>query len=85
VRAALHGRAAPTFDDVRALAPAVLRHRLVLSYGAQADDVDADRLVALLLEKVPCPGRQPGPPQRGWARRVWEALKRPAPAYGARA
>jgi MoxR-like ATPase len=82
VRAALRGRAVPTFDDVRALAPAVLRHRLVLSYGAQADDVDADRLVALLLEKVPCPGRQSGPPKRGWARRLWEALKRPAPAYG---
>jgi MoxR-like ATPase len=85
VRAALHGRAAPTMDDVRALAPAVLRHRLVLSYGAQADDVDAERIVALLLERVPCPGRTPGPPKKGWARRVWDTLRRPAPLYGARA
>ena len=84
VRAALEGRPAANVDDVRALAPAVLRHRLVLSYGAQADDVDAERIVALLLEKVPCPGRQPGPPQKGWARRLWDALRRPAPAYGTR-
>ena len=85
VRAALQGRATADVDDVRALAPAVLRHRLVLSYGAQADDVDAERVVGLLLERVPCPGRASGPPKRGWARRLWEALSRPAPAYGARA
>ena len=51
---------------------------------SDAISIDADRLVALLLEKVPCPGREAGPPKRGWARRMWEALKRPAPAYGAR-
>ena len=84
VRAALYGRSSPTVDDVRELAPAVLRHRLVLSYAAQADDLDADRLTALLLEHVPCPGRDLTPKPRTWARRLWDALLRPAPALGTR-
>ncbi len=42
-RAALRGEAAVEADDVRALAVPVLRHRLVLSYRAEADGVhDAD-------------------------------------------
>jgi MoxR-like ATPase len=36
-RAAMDGRAAPDFDDVRAVAPAVLGHRLVLNFQAEAD------------------------------------------------
>jgi MoxR-like ATPase len=83
VRAALAGRTVPDVEDVRAIAGPVLRHRLVLSYAAQADAVDAERLVAMLLEDVPCPGREAGPPRPSWLRRLWRALARPAPAYGA--
>ncbi len=36
-RAAMDGRAAPDFDDVRAVAPSVLGHRLVLNFQAEAD------------------------------------------------
>ncbi len=44
-RAALHGEAAADVDDVRAIATAVLRHRLVLSYRAEAEGVrDVDVL-----------------------------------------
>jgi MoxR-like ATPase len=82
VRAALTGRARADVEDVRALAAPVLRHRLVLSYAAQADDLDAEAIVARLVEDVPCPGRDPAPPARGWVRRLWDALRRPAPAYG---
>jgi MoxR-like ATPase len=42
-------------EDVRALAPDVLRHRLVLSYEALGDDVSADEVVSAILERVPVP------------------------------
>jgi MoxR-like ATPase len=44
-RAALRGEAAADVDDVRALVLPALRHRIVLSYRAEADGVrDADVL-----------------------------------------
>ncbi|HHQ49172.1 MAG TPA: AAA family ATPase [Acidobacteria bacterium] len=43
--ALLRGRAYVTPEDVKELAPAVLRHRLVLSYEAEAEGVSADDLV----------------------------------------
>jgi MoxR-like ATPase len=48
-RAALAGRAAADVDDVRAVAVAALRHRLVLGYRAEADGVGVDALIAALL------------------------------------
>jgi len=51
--AALEGRAAPGIDDVRAVAPSVLRHRLVTNFNAEAEGVDADAVVARLLAGVP--------------------------------
>lgn len=51
-RALLHGRYAATREDVRALAPAVLRHRLVLSFAAEADAISADEVVAILLRDI---------------------------------
>jgi MoxR-like ATPase len=50
--AALEGRAAPGIDDVRAVAPSVLRHRLVTNFNAEAEGVDADAVVARLLAGV---------------------------------
>ncbi len=49
-RAMLHGRAHVDFADVRALAPAVLRHRLVLNFRARAEKVDANILVSRVLD-----------------------------------
>ena len=54
-RALLHGRFAATRDDVRALAPAVLRHRLLLSVAAEADRRSTDDVVEVLLRGVPFP------------------------------
>lgn len=51
-RALLNGRAHVDFADIRALAPAVLRHRLVLNFRARAEKVDADAIVAKLLQQV---------------------------------
>jgi MoxR-like ATPase len=53
VRAALRGHEVPSLQDVRALAPAVLAHRLVLSFEAEASGVDARQVVAALLDEVP--------------------------------
>ena len=52
-RAVLHGRYAPGIEDVQAVAPAVLRHRLVANFNAEADGVKSDQIVKDLLAHVP--------------------------------
>ena len=42
-------------QDVRDVAPDVLRHRLVLSYEALSDDIDGDHILNRVLEAVPMP------------------------------
>jgi MoxR-like ATPase len=54
-RAWLGGRDFVTPDDVRAIAPDVLRHRVLPSYEATAEGWDGERLVQALIEKVPLP------------------------------
>jgi MoxR-like ATPase len=49
-RAILDGRYTPTVDDVRAVAPPVIRHRIVTSFNAEADGVGPDDVVRKLLE-----------------------------------
>ncbi len=49
-RTLLRGRFAVETDDVEALAPAVLRHRLVTSFGAEAEGVRTDELIKRLIE-----------------------------------
>jgi MoxR-like ATPase len=46
-RAAMDGRAAPDFDDVRAVAPSVLHHRLVLNFQADADRASFNDIISL--------------------------------------
>ena len=41
------------FEDVVAVAPAALRHRLLLNFEAQAEGVTTDDVIKELLEKVP--------------------------------
>ena len=54
-RALLHGRFAVTKADIAALAAPVLRHRLLLSFTAEAELKSADDVVAALLRAVPPP------------------------------
>ncbi|WP_367346864.1 AAA family ATPase [Stenotrophomonas bentonitica] len=54
-RAWLAGRDFVTPDDVRSVAPDVLRHRVLPSYEATAEGWDGERLVAELLARVPVP------------------------------
>jgi MoxR-like ATPase len=52
-RAMLMGRFHVDFDDVRAVATLVLRHRLVLNFHARAEGVDADEIIRRILQQVP--------------------------------
>ncbi|MBI4543995.1 MAG: AAA family ATPase [Gemmatimonadetes bacterium] len=49
-RAAMAGRAMPNYDDVRAVAPAVLRHRVVTNFQAEADGRSSGDVVEELIE-----------------------------------
>jgi MoxR-like ATPase len=51
-RAALQGRPVPNLDDVRAIAPDVLRHRIVPGFEAEAASRTSDDLVADLINSV---------------------------------
>jgi len=52
-RALLHGRLAATREDIAALAAPVMRHRLLLSFAAEAEQKSADDVIAALLRGVP--------------------------------
>jgi MoxR-like ATPase len=54
-RALIHGRFAATRDDVKVLAAPVLRHRLLLSFAAEAEQRSTDDVVDALLRAVPYP------------------------------
>jgi MoxR-like ATPase len=53
--ALVRGRQYVLPEDIRTIAPDVLRHRLVLSYEALGDDVGVQHLVDAILRKVPVP------------------------------
>src|SRR5262249_14772652 len=52
-RAALAGRPSVAVEDIRTIAPPVLRHRLVINYNAQAAGETSDSIVTRLLKDVP--------------------------------
>ena len=51
----LRGRAFVTPDDVKAIAPDVLRHRVLTTYEAEAEDVTSEQIVARVLAKIESP------------------------------
>ena len=51
----LDGRNFVTPQDVKSLAPDILRHRILLSYEAEAEGVTSDDVVRQLLDKLPVP------------------------------
>jgi MoxR-like ATPase len=55
-RAALHGRHCADIEDVQAVAPAVLRHRIVTNFNAEAEAITTDEIVRRLLESVSADG-----------------------------
>lgn len=53
--ALLNGRAYVLPQDVKELAPDVLRHRVILSYEAEAENVDSDAVISRLLAELRTP------------------------------
>ena len=51
----LRGREFVTPDDVKAMAPDVLRHRVLLTYEAEAENVTSDQVITRVLDAVPSP------------------------------
>ncbi len=54
-RALMAGRTHVTFDDIRALAHPVLRHRILLNFHAESERISTDMIIEQLLKMVPVP------------------------------
>jgi MoxR-like ATPase len=54
-RAWLHGRDFVTPEDIHAVAHDVLRHRVLVSYEAEAEGITSDKVIDALLQRVPLP------------------------------
>ncbi|HIE52159.1 MAG TPA: MoxR family ATPase [Armatimonadetes bacterium] len=57
-RAVLHGRVNVSCRDVKAVAPPVLRHRIITNFNAEAEDVDSEDIIRRMLETVPEPSER---------------------------
>ena len=55
VRALLNGRFNVSYGDVRALAHAVMRHRIIVNFHAQAERIDTTEVIDRLLDTIPAP------------------------------
>ncbi len=53
--AMMNGRAYATPDDVKEMANDVLRHRITMTYEAEAEDVTPEEIIGRILAKVPTP------------------------------
>ena len=53
VRALTQGRFNVSFDDIQAVAPAALRHRLILNFEAEAEAITTDHVIAQVVKEVP--------------------------------
>lgn len=53
--ALIEGQAFVTPQDVKAVAPDVLRHRIIPSFEAEAEDLDPEALIGRLLDHLPVP------------------------------
>ncbi len=54
-QAFLQGRGYVTPQDVKTIAPDVLRHRIIASYEAEAEELTTDDLIARILSELPVP------------------------------
>jgi MoxR-like ATPase len=52
-RAVLHGRYYVSCEDIRAVAPAVLRHRIITNFNAEAEGIKPDEIVRRLSDIIP--------------------------------
>ncbi|MEZ4814527.1 MAG: MoxR family ATPase [Bdellovibrionota bacterium] len=54
-KAFIEGRAFVTPDDVKAIAPDILRHRIILSFEAEAQEVNSQQVINKILSALPTP------------------------------
>lgn len=47
--AALHGKYSPDIEDVKAVAPSILRHRIIKNYKAEAESISIEQIIEKLL------------------------------------
>lgn len=52
-RALMNERTHASFEDVKFIAPSVLRHRIILDYNARVEGLTSNEIISLLLEEVP--------------------------------
>src|SRR4029077_1943483 len=52
-RAVLHGRYYVSAEDIRSVAPPVLRHRIMTNFNAEAEGVKPDDIIRRLIEVIP--------------------------------
>ncbi|HEX4130286.1 MAG TPA: MoxR family ATPase [Pirellulales bacterium] len=57
-RAVLHGRYYVNCEDIRAVAPPVLRHRIMTNFNAEAEGIKPDWIVQQLIETIPAPSEE---------------------------
>ena len=51
-RAMLDGRFAPSAEDVAALAPPILRHRMAVNFAARADGITVENIIQRLIDRI---------------------------------
>jgi MoxR-like ATPase len=54
-RALTNGRYHVSFDDVRAVAHPVMRHRVLINFRAESEGITTDQIIDELIERVPMP------------------------------
>ena len=60
-RALMNERTHASFEDVKFVAPSVLRHRIILEYNARVEGLTSNEVISSLLEEVPFQsGNTPG-------------------------
>ncbi len=52
VHAAFNGKLSPDIEDVKAVAPSILRHRIVPNYKAEADGYTVEKLISIFIDYV---------------------------------
>ena len=53
--AMINGRGYVIPEDIKEVAHEVLRHRLILTFEAEADEINADKVIDIILDKIPSP------------------------------
>ncbi|MBN1297015.1 MoxR family ATPase, partial [bacterium] len=51
----IHGRGYVTPDDIKTIGPDVLRHRIILSYEAEAEELTSDDLIRMIFDRIEVP------------------------------